>query len=281
MSLISEHTEPQFHFSHAIDKPPRPSDYAMHMHDNYEIYCFISGRAHYIIEGTRYELTPGSILLMRNSESHTLVPGGPDRYERYIINFRRELLENAGLSPSLLRPFHDRALGEHNLYLPHEFAEIRPIALFRKLEREIAILSARDAMLSNLASLLCAINIAFLGKGNALRPTAKRLGDEMIRYINENLLSGVDTDVLAAHVHLSPSQTCRIFKEATGSSLYHYILLKRLILAREMIASGESAGNAALACGFSDYSSFYRLYKKHLGKSPSDKSLNESGKESL
>ncbi len=279
MALISEYKEEHFLLCHSVDEQPKGEDFVMHMHDSYEIYCFVSGNASYHVEGNAYELKPGCLLLMRNSESHTLVPGGAERYERYTLNFRRELLEGTGFTPSLLRPFHDHPLGEQNLYLPEQMTGIDPIALFRKTEAELRLLPTRDVILANLSSLLCAICAAFLRDNGDKRPSANRIGDEMIRYINENILSGINTNTLAAHVHLSPSQTCRIFKETTGASVYHYILLKRLILAREMIANGESAKNASLSCGFGDYSSFYRLYTKYLGKSPSDKALSQTRKE--
>ncbi len=281
MALISEYKTEHFQLYHAVDEPPRREDYEMHMHDHYEMYCFISGNARYHVEGTSYQLSGGTLLLMRNSESHTLMPSGPDRYERYTLNFRRELFEGTGFTPSLLRPFHDRALGEGNLYLPSELMGIDPVSVFRKIEAELRVLTPRDVLLANLSSLLCAVNAAFLKKDVVNQPPSKKLGDDMIQFINENILTGTDISALSAHIHLSPSQTCRVFKEATGSSVYHYILLKRLILAREMIASGESAKNAALSCGFGDYSSFYRSYKKHFGRAPTEKQQHEARKESL
>ena len=271
MALISEYRNTHFQLCHAVDEPPRREDYEMHMHDGYEIYCFVSGNAYYTVEGTRYELTPGSLLLMRNSESHMLVPGGSERYERYTLNFRRELFDGTGLARALLRPFHDRALGECNLYQPQELFGLDPIALFHKMEYEMSHLPARDVMLANLSTALCALGVAFRKKSTAPRPPVNRMGEEMIRYVNEHILGEIDVAHLADHVHLSPSQTGRIFKEVTGASVYHYILLKRLILARERIAAGESAKSAALSCGFGDYSAFYRLYRKHLGESPSGK----------
>jgi AraC-like DNA-binding protein len=54
-------------------------------------------------------------------------------------------------------------------------------------------------------------------------------------------------------------------------SVYQYMLRKRLILAQQKIRDGESATAAAMLCGFNDYSSFYKQYKKLFGVSPSEK----------
>jgi AraC-like DNA-binding protein len=39
-----------------------------------------------------------------------------------------------------------------------------------------------------------------------------------------------------------------------------------------MIQRGENAGEACVACGFSDYSSFFRAYRTQFGHTPKDDS---------
>ena len=48
----------------------------------------------------------------------------------------------------------------------------------------------------------------------------------------------------------------------------HYLTVKRLVYARQRIEAGEPATHAYLACGFNDYSSFYRAYVKYFGTAP-------------
>ena len=52
--------------------------------------------------------------------------------------------------------------------------------------------------------------------------------------------------------------------------MHQYILEKRILAARKLILTGESAAFASAECGFKDYSTFSRAYKKLLGKLPSD-----------
>ncbi|MBQ4557590.1 MAG: AraC family transcriptional regulator [Clostridia bacterium] len=61
-----------------------------------------------------------------------------------------------------------------------------------------------------------------------------------------------------------------MFKDATGTTPQCYINAKRLIFAKEKIKAGMPAGEVASSCGFSDYSSFYRAYKKYFSYAPSD-----------
>ncbi len=52
--------------------------------------------------------------------------------------------------------------------------------------------------------------------------------------------------------------------------MHQYVLEKRILAARHLILAGMPATAASLECGFKDYSTFSRAYKKILGQTPSD-----------
>lgn len=83
------------------------------------------------------------------------------------------------------------------------------------------------------------------------------------------LCEEITVERLAEHFFLSASQFTRLFKEATGAAPWAYITAKRLVRARELLQSGESAKRAAEVCGFNDYSVSYKAYVKHFGEKPS------------
>ena len=60
----------------------------------------------------------------------------------------------------------------------------------------------------------------------------------------------------------------RKFKDNTGMTLHNYILQKRLLYARDLIQKGTPIIKASMDCGFNDYSSFLRAFKKHFNCSP-------------
>ena len=63
----------------------------------------------------------------------------------------------------------------------------------------------------------------------------------------------------------------RRFREETGYTIPHYVTEKRLLLAQQLLEQGITPGEAALRCGYQEYSTFARAYKKQFGQTPSAK----------
>ena len=261
----------EFSIGHSATSNPAEREFPMHIHDNFEILCFVSGNAEYMVEGKIYDLRAGNIMIMRSAETHKLIVNTNETYERYIINFYPEALISLGFPEIFFKPFTERNLGEKNLYLPLEFPYIQPEKLFKKMLAEAEFSNSKEAVLANLAALLSSINAAFEKKSQEKFINEKRnVGDEIINYINENLFTDLSLTNISELFHISPSQINRIFRKLTGTSVYNYIVSKRLIVVQERIAKGENATSASQSCGFGDYSSFYRLYKKHFGTAPTN-----------
>jgi AraC family transcriptional regulator len=70
--------------------------------------------------------------------------------------------------------------------------------------------------------------------------------------------------------HYSTVHVNSLFKNRLGVSLWRYILHIRLDRACDMLISGTHAGDVALSCGFKDYSTFYRMFKKCYGITPTE-----------
>ena len=94
------------------------------------------------------------------------------------------------------------------------------------------------------------------------------LSNEILAYINSNLSRELSLDLLSKRFFISKNHLNRIFKIATGVTVWEYVKLKRLIMARNSILTGSSAIEACQNSGFNDYSAFYRAYKERFGVSP-------------
>ena len=268
MKLFSYRDE-QISVEYNLHKNPGNAPQRIHMHNNYELYCFVSGDTRYMIEGREVLLDYGTVLLMRPGELHTSILDSDRPYERYVLNFHPEVLPEE-LRESLLAPFRNRPLGEMNVYRASDFSGITP----RDLLSVMCTASGDDAL--RVRAMLPAL-LALLQTSSPMGGTKSggdSLGAEMVDYVNAHLCDPVTVSDVTERFHMSSSQVSRIFKAATGTTPGQYCLVKRLLKARRRICSGMSAQQAALECGFGCYSSFFRLYKKKFGMVPSAKQEN-------
>jgi AraC-like DNA-binding protein len=228
----------------------------------------------YYIEGTAYKLQPWDILLVSNNEVHRPVIELGELYERIVIWINPSFLEEHGSHDcNLLRCF-ELASGEaSNLLRLNEDRLIKVRELLMQLEDAVKGRDYGSRLLGNsiFVQLMIYINRGFLGKmdGSSL---ASMEYDEtvnaIIKYINENPGEDLSIEKLSERFFMSRYHLMRKFKDCTGYSIHSYILQKRLILANSLMKEGRAATEASLECGFNDYSSFMRAFKKFFGYSP-------------
>lgn len=259
---------------HSVTQIPDVSRFRLHAHDKYELYFLIEGRGYYTIEGTDYSFRPGMILIMRDGEVHTSHPSPLTTYDRISLNFSKDLFPTT--KALLDEIFCNRPLGKDNLYLLRDESlglvtkcmericeddgSIPYQTRFTTYLQTILLEMLRAKKAGILGEALLADHPAFSGSSAVIR--------RLLLYINQNLTSIQSLDVLEQEFFFSKSYLNRIFKESTGTSLWGYIILKRLLLARTLLQEGKQATLVASECGFGDYSSFYRQFKEHFGVSP-------------
>lgn len=235
----------------------------LHIHDRYELYCFLSGNAEFQIENNLYPLEPGDLLLFRPSEAHFLQLHSQENYQRIVIHFSREdLLGTTEEVAQILRFLDQRPMGRENR-LP---GVIRQDPLLLTLLNRIAHSTDWTRRLY-LTTLLHELSVAQPGPRHSPAPGKGSISD-VIRYIDENLMQPLSLELLSETFFFSRSQLNRSFRKVTGTTVWDYILEKRLLLARELLHLGHSPTCVCTQCRFGSYSSFFRAYKKRHGVSP-------------
>ena len=115
-----------------------PTDVALHHHDFYEIYFFISGSVLYNIESKSYLLTPGDILLIQPMQLHQPIFDKKNAsYERIVLWLDRNFLEQFGLEGEpLISCFHSARPGHAGLLRPDEHVRQKLQSLLEMLLQE-------------------------------------------------------------------------------------------------------------------------------------------------
>lgn len=251
-------------------------DVQLHHHDYYEVYCFLSGNVSYTVESRSYRLLPGDVLVLSPLELHQpIVDASGEAYERYVLWVNPSYLEALSSKQTNLSDCFDTKRGGHvNLLRGNETENRRIAALFQQLLEETNEYRYGSDLLCRqlLCELLVAINRLALraGEGAPLPAISNPHVETVLRHINEHIGEELRLDDLAALVYMNKSTLLRCFRRMVGTSVYHYILQKRLLVSRQLILEGKSVTKAAGYCGFHDYSSFFRAFCKEYGMSPKD-----------
>jgi AraC-like DNA-binding protein/mannose-6-phosphate isomerase-like protein (cupin superfamily) len=261
-----------FRFFHLKDM--KSEEYNFHYHDFNKIVVFISGNVTYAVEGKYYKLRPWDILFISSNEVHKPIIDPNEYYERIIIWVNSNFLENHSIDEGdLLSCFSVAKREKLNLFrLSSDNLNIIKDNLFH-LEKAIRDRDFGWKILRNSFFIQLMVYLNRLILTNETKNDEKDIQyDERIvrilTYVNENLSSNLSIDSIAARFYINKYYLMHNFKNETGYTLHSYILEKRLAKAAALIKKGLQATNVSVQCGFKDYSSFVRAFKKNFGLSP-------------
>ena len=251
------------------------SEYGEKMDFHYHEFCkllfLVSGQGSYFVDGKRYLLSAGDIVLIGSRSVHKPELSEGTAYERIIIYVSPEYLQKMSAPDcDLLSLFS----GENGHVLRLKEQRRRAVfALASKLEQDLENDSFGRAVLSqaDLLQLLVELGRSMADSPASLpRPsmTENRRVLEIMEYLNQNLAEEIDIDQLAEQFFISKFYMMRLFQRETGTTIYSYLTQKRLLKARELMDAGMRATESCYACGFHSYSSFTRAYGKYFGTTP-------------
>ena len=250
-------------------KDPQPGAVEVHHHDFYEIYFFQGGQMDYWVEGRILHLTAGDLLLINPMELHRpLIPMQTPTYERIVLWINKAYLEGLTEDGQLSRCF-DPSLP--NLIRPTAAERTTLTAWLSNLLRETYsrdFCSEYSAFGIFLQFMVQLNRIALHTQPQQEETAVSNLVDQVLHYIGRHINEELTLDGLAERFFVSKYHLSHTFTREVGVSLHRYITLRRLLLARQLLSAGVAAGQVCSACGFSDYTSFYRAFKAEYGISP-------------
>lgn len=277
MGFLYFYQDNQILYHHTLTKSPDPEAFNMHAHDMCEILYFLSGSGKYIVEGSEYTIEPGSLMLMRPSEAHKVQIRPDCTYERIALHFSPLIIEQIDPESKMMSAFKNRPLGQRNFYHRGSFRSGFVLECLNAMQSgSNDDYSRRLSIISHLLPILSEVNSAFIARQDEIESNQyQNISRELVNYVNYNLMSpDLSLDALCEHFLVSKCHLNRIFKNATGSTVWDYVLIKRMMAARQMLRSGKPASEVCQSCGFRDYSSFYRLYKKYFNTTPQKEKNN-------
>ena len=252
-------------------------DVELHHHDFYELYLLMSGDVTYVIEGRRYHVLPGDLLIIGPRELHQVTIRSekaeiPFRYERYVLWVAPQMLPRLSTEQTDLARCFDIGRPDYSNLIKVKTEERSLVqSLFQRLwqESEAAGYGA-DLLRSNLLTeLLVTVNrLADRSAPPEPDSRASRTVSAALDYVNLHYAEPLSLDLLADRFFVSKYHLSHEFNRQMGTSLYRYIQKKRLQIARQLLGEGEAPSRVYGECGFGDYAGFYRAFRGEYGLAP-------------
>lgn len=180
--------------------------------------------------------------------------------EPFLLSVRDEIDGRLPLPPSLRTGLHDHAVSD----------------ILNLLVDEIESVGASGALYAE--SLAHALAVRFLYLGEHFPPRSRNtagLPRSKLRRIQEYIQSRLSADLtleeLAAEVGYSRSHFLRMFRASTGMTPHHYVMMRRIELARRLLGQAHiTIAEVAGLCGFSSPAHLTAAFRKECGVTPTE-----------
>jgi AraC-like DNA-binding protein len=238
-----------------------------HRHAELEVNLVVGGRASYLINDRRYDLTAGTLTWLFPDQEHLLVDESADHALWWAV-FRPSVVTRIAKAPHARPLLQSDPVGRFSRRLDDQRVQ-RLAALFGELHGAGTV---DDSLLNaGLSYLLASAWRAFLDSSDVIGALEVHPAVETVaRLLHADPNAGNLTD-LARTVGLSPSHLSRLFTTQLGLSITRFRNQRRLdrFMRRYRHGRGTTALAAAHEAGFGSYAQFHRVFRQETGCNPS------------
>lgn len=266
------------------------------------VFTYVAaGSADFIVEGVKYTLKSGDLIIIPPYKTHVVISQGKDSLVQYIMHFdyyeekartklvHKDILEDENYSGRLSE--REKRISQDVLIAEIPEAERnnlvrRYLSLLREFKdnRQGRELMIRAECIGLLVSSFRNIRQEGPGKAgdNEQRTKSWLLIERAVEYINkQGVVNEPDNRAIARAVGVSPNYLTKIFQDYLGISLHKYVMNLKVEKVQQLLLSGKvNVTEAARLAGFSSIHVLSKTFKNYLGISPSeflDQSVNREG----
>ncbi len=256
-----------------------------HWHSYFEITCVLEGKGSYFVNGQEYTMEKDDVIIFNNVEPHGWNLIGDDMKLLVMIFSPEFVAEKISVFDTrYLKPFVERGsnfknrIGREDEINPEIRSGIQEIYKEWQGRKEGYQLMIKANVLRILTMLIRTYQDE--SKSDEMlkeKKTAMKRLEQAFAYIDTHYCEKITLEDVAASVYMSSNYFSSYFRKVTNISFSDYVTRMRINHARELLREGKlNVTDIAMECGFNNISNFYRLYKKHVGKTPKDEKSKNS-----
>ncbi len=241
----------------------------IHFHKAVELVRVHEGEIVCCIEDDEHVLGKDDVILINSSVVHKLMCNS-----RTTVTYMQINLDKYSEQITVYGGYLDKFIKNNNaekFAIAHGEHEL--ISIFDKIKKEF---EEKNACYNDYIRAYIYALVAFMRR-NLLLSDASSLCDAgklkelapVVQYVDENYHTKLSLDDLGSIIKSDRFRLCRLFKAATGATLFEYINFVRLLSAEEMlIKTQKSISEVAFECGFASIQYFNRVFKENRGYTP-------------
>ena len=245
-----------------------------HSHEYYQIYYILQGSLTHITEHGASKLIKGDAFILPPNCRHSIEEVKNAVF--YTLSFTKESLETDKKSQLLIfRFFKDLESFDHmHAKIPIKSDQLLLVeSLLERLNAEFyeKQIGYGDAMRAYLTLILTVLARAHFENAPLTISDANSRGRiaSCVSYIDANLSEPLTLSDMARFCAMSKSEFCKQFSTVSGTTFGTYLHRARIHRAARLIRENYDIGAVYSLCGYNDFSTFYRNFKKIMGCAPS------------
>ena len=229
------------------------------LNGNYELWYFLEDKSEFLLNATTYFPKKNTLIIVKPNTYHKLLT----KNSGYIlISFSlSDICEN------FIKDIND-ICSYSIFYKDTAFTDI-----FNNLSLLKGVMSSQDFssfLYNTVQNIILQLKYTASCYSDIKQVQTFPTLTSILEYIDNNLNSeDLTIYAIADALYISPSTISHIFTKGLQISPQKYINNKKMIYAKSLINSGIAATEVAKICGYSNYVTFYRLYKQFFNISPS------------
>ena len=239
----------------------------LHQHEDVlELFYPMKGNGLYTVNGRKYALRPGNLVICNAGILHGEAPFQAHTMQSYCVVLND--LHLPGLPPNNLMYGSSHPVlnfeGEEKQAVEHLILSIHTLNVSGTDHREIC-----DLLANGLLNLVWRELKKETATPDPEREKTEEFMSEIIAYLDAHYTEPITLPEIGDHFHMSHFYLAHIFKTQVGLSPMRYILQRKIGQAQNLLMNtGIPIGEIGESLGFTDNCHFSSTFKKYIGITP-------------